>query len=323
MAPRINRRILDARWSCNRHPLRCLRSHRDGGPPCSQHPLLCRWWARGVRPELQRWLRRWTVALRALPRPVAGRALRGQACLALMADAGRPYRIDTRKHSVGRDCTERVYCLRGQPPPPGGVVVAPAAAGAAAPPRGGLFSPALLARVRFWTSAWERVYRWMDGLGLRRTVEFTVQHLRSLVDRLDAEFWDGTIARTMARRGFTPRMIVDTNAHRGLALPRSVWPVCQAVIHRTKLYCGLELNMHPSFHPRYPFLCDGVLVEHWTRYIPHVVAHELVHVVRAILNEPRDIMYDVVWDAMNRWVYGHTAHDDDDVTTGVSYETVH
>lgn len=248
--------------------------------------------------------------------PQVGRVLRARNCLRWLANAGGPYRINLSRHSIGRDCTELLRCASTQPPPPGGVIAPPVTAPALVGPlRTGMFAPAMLTRLQHWAQAWSRVYNWADNLP-RKSINFQVNMLRDMLNLLDREFWGGTVVRTIVRRGFNLGYILDNHPHQDMqqVIPRSDgYPVAAVRMERNHAIprCILEINTHPSFQPRYPFYVDGIIVRHWRYYFCHVVAHEMIHLVRIILGETGATMYNATWLAINRWVYGHTNMYDD------------
>lgn len=65
------------------------------------------------------------------------------------------------------------------------------------------------------------------------------------------------------------------------------------------------VEKHPGYWPVYPHICDGVRVHGRLQHLCHVVAHEKVHMVRALFNDIGNGMYNNGFQAINLWVYGH------------------
>ena len=89
-------------------------------------------------------------------------------------------------------------------------------------------------------------------------------------------------------------------------------------VHRVRRTLELEVVTHPGYWPVYPHVSDGMRVFGRREHLCHVVAHEMVHMVRALFNDLGNGMYNDGFQAINLWVYGHLRHVDSDASDAPS-----
>ena len=244
-----------------------------------------------MRPAHARLTRAWTRALR---QNGATGGAGGLACLLASTRADRPFRIDQRRRSVSQHAESLERCLAAMP-----ADTAP------------FTLPVPADRARFWDTTWAAVYA---ACGLPANVNgLAAPHLRALCDLLDRRFWDGSIARVARARAW--RVAYEVQARvRNLGMNAADYPVANVAVHGPSRTVTLAVQGHRVHWPRYPHRCDGIHVADWRQHMCHAVAHELVHVVRALLRPPGQRgMYDATFHALNRWVYGHRSHLDEDI----------
>ena len=92
------------------------------------------------------------------------------------------------------------------------------------------------------------------------------------------------------------------------------------------LYDTIHLANHPAYYPAYPTESDGVTVNSWREHLCHIVAHELVHIVKVVfcpgapaaMYSPNLASFHslcqrlpaIDFMRLNYWVYGHTTWQD-------------
>jgi len=250
-----------------------------------------------VRLEVHRLVRAWNQQL--------GPGTRGgRWCVRRTSWVDRPYRLDLRRPSVGLDVQQLILCAVHRPPHAAG-----------APGTTGVFVPWLAPRIQFWQRSWRDVYAFATGNLPMDVRQLTSAHVKALVTRIDTVFWDGTVLRTVARRGWTcmTSAVDDGFGDRlGARSSRSVFPVASVAVYRDRKLMHMRVETHPGYWPAYPHVGDGVRVHNRREHLCHVVAHEIVHMVRVLFHDDGRGMYNTRFRALNLWVYGHTADLDSD-----------
>ena len=238
----------------------------------------------------------WTSELAKLPRqralPVSNR-LRGLPCLRLNRMISKPVVLDLRCDNIRR-INQLLDCM------------------AATPSRS--FPRMLLRRmedrVKFWDVTWGTVY--VKALRVFNHKHPHATHLTGgiigqLFHLIDKGFWGGSVYRVIKKRKWA--IHCETQEHHE-DIDASTYPCANIVVNRASKKITLQMQRHRGYWPVYPILADGVRVENFNEHVCHVVAHEIVHVVRAVLNLGGDTMYntnpDHLFNVLNFWAYGHT-----------------
>lgn len=165
--------------------------------------------------------------------------------------------------------------------------------------------------------------KWRRLLDLRLLPD----HLSDLSDvdvnmamrEIDNIFWGGAFYALVDGR---PRVVVDRGEHglEGIMRERD-YPIALVEYQPRTGHFTLRVQSDPAYYPRYAgrgYNCDGVLVRSWQEHLLHILAHEMLHMVRlARCPDPRGRMYPPDFRNMNLLFYGHTdiydgASDDDD-----------
>ena len=170
--------------------------------------------------------------------------------------------------------------------------------------------------------AWAYVYAHHGFPTERRNIN--PGKIRDVVRLIDRVFWGRTLGPKYRSRGWRLLFFVQ-NHPQPIGMRRRDYPIAQVAVYTAtkvvKLTAGATrdtsivprtVQTHPSYYPWYPHVCDGVRVRDWKEHLCHILAHEMIHVLRAAFCAPTASMYPAEFTAMNRWVYGHTTHLDAD-----------
>ena len=285
----VTRRMRSAAFLCNQHPRLC--SIQRQHPFCVNHPRLCEWWRKLVRTHHTHRCRQW--------RPGVG--IRGLWCVQKSQMLGGPFRLDLR---IGDHCkltsqlslcmsTDRV--VTGTPFPPDGI-----------------FGHSLSIRMAFWASAWtEMEARVLPRLPNDRR-QITAEQIWMIISELDSLFWGSTLRRKLAHLQWRIPILIQNHSFQLPDMRRSEYPIANVAIQRARREITLTVQIHPSYYPKYPHICDGIEVGSWKQHLMHIIAHESIHMVRGVFCKRTDRMYPEDFQLLNGWVYGHTSKIDAD-----------
>jgi hypothetical protein len=287
----VTRRMRSAAFLCNRHPRLCSVGHNH--PFCINHPRLCAWWIKLVRTHHTHRCRQW--------RPGVG--IRGLWCVQKTQMLGGPFRLDLRIRDQCKLGNQLSQCRLTDPS---------VLANSIPFPVDGIFAHSLAVRAAFWSSAWSQAEaRLLPRLPHERRM-ITEEQIWLIISTLDELFWGTTLRRKLTHLGWQIPIQIQNHSFKLPDMRRSEYPIANVAIHHGRRELALTVQIHPSYYPKYPHICDGIDVASWKHHLLHILAHETIHMVRAVFCKRTNQMYPEDFQTLNGWVYGHTSKIDAD-----------
>ena len=128
----------------------------------------------------------------------------------------------------------------------------------------------------------------------------------------DSLCWDNTMRRKFTHLRWQISILIQNHSFQLPGMRRSEYPIANVSVQRARRHLTLTVQTHPSYYPKYPHICDGIEVQSWKQHLMHIIAHESIHLVRAVFCKRTDQMYPEDFQILNGWVYGHTSKIDAD-----------